>query len=103
MRWKWRRINRPSRWPDASRARRRKRSPHEVARSVPGIKAVVNKLVVEKELALALTKKQDESITVLIKERFAKSSTLKAANFEVKTEEGIVSTQRSRAFPGHCP
>jgi hypothetical protein len=56
----------------------------EVARSVPGIKAVVNKLVVEKGLALALTKKQDESITALIKERFAKSSTLKAANFEVK-------------------
>ena len=70
----------------------------EVARSVPGIKAVVNKLEVEKGLALALAKKQDDSITALIKERFAKSATLKAANFEVKTEEGIVSLSGAVRF-----
>ena len=62
----------------------------EVARLVPGIKAVSNKLEVSKELSRALAKKQDESITLLVKERFAKSATLKAANFEVKTEEGAV-------------
>ncbi|UVT16151.1 MAG: BON domain-containing protein [Nitrospira sp.] len=62
----------------------------EVAQTVHGVKAVVNKLSLEKDLAKALVKKQDEILTSMVKERFAKSATLKAANFEVKTEEGVV-------------
>ncbi|MDF0664661.1 MAG: BON domain-containing protein [Nitrospira sp.] len=62
----------------------------EIAQVVPGVKTVVNKLAVEKDLAKALLKKQDEILTTLIKERFSKSATLKAANFEVKTEDGVV-------------
>lgn len=62
----------------------------EVAQTVGGVKTVTNKLIVEKDLAKILLKKQDEILTLLIKERFAKSATLKAANFDVKTEEGIV-------------
>lgn len=62
----------------------------EVAQKVPGVKNVVNKLSVEKDLAKALLKKQDEALTSLIKERFSRSATLKAANFEVKTEDGVV-------------
>ena len=62
----------------------------EIAQAVPGVKIVVNKLAVEKDLAKTLLKKQDEILTTLIKERFSKSATLKAANFEVKTEDGIV-------------
>lgn len=62
----------------------------EIAQTVQGVKTVVNKLALEKDLAKTLLKKQDEVLTALIKERFAKSATLKAANFEVKTEEGVV-------------
>lgn len=62
----------------------------EVAQAVQGVKTVVNKLTVEKDLAKTLLRKQDEILTALVKERFAKSLTLKAANFEVKTEDGIV-------------
>ena len=62
----------------------------EIAQAVPGVKALVNKLAVEKDLAKALLKKQDEILTSLIKERFSKSATLKAANFDVKTEDGVV-------------
>jgi hyperosmotically inducible protein len=62
----------------------------EVAQAVSGVKTVTNKLNVEKDLAKALLKKQDEILTLLIKERFAKSATLKSANFDIKTEEGIV-------------
>ena len=62
----------------------------EIAQAVPGVKTVVNKLTVEKDLAKTLLKKQDEILTTLIKERFSKSATLKAANFEVKTEDGVV-------------
>lgn len=62
----------------------------EVVQAVNGVKTVVNKLGVEKDLAKTLLKKQDEILTLLIKERFAKSATLKSANFDVKTEEGIV-------------
>jgi len=62
----------------------------EVAQAVSGVKTVTNKLIVEKDLARTLLKKQDEILTLLIKERFAKSATLKSANFDIKTEEGIV-------------
>lgn len=62
----------------------------EVAQAVQGVKTVVNKLAVEKDLAKTLLKKQDETLTTMVKERFAKSVTLKAANFEVKTEDGVV-------------
>jgi hyperosmotically inducible protein len=55
------------------------------------VKAVINKLEVSKDLLQAVGKKRDGIITQLVKDQFAKSATLKAANFEVKTEEGIVS------------
>jgi hypothetical protein len=67
-----------------------KAAANEVAQKVPGVKNVVNKLSVEKDLAKTLLKKQDEALTSLIKERFSRSATLKAANFEVKTEDGVV-------------
>jgi hyperosmotically inducible protein len=70
----------------------------EVARSVSDIKTIVNKLEVDKGLVQALGKKQDEIISTLIKDRFAKSATLKAANFEVKTEEGVVSISGAVRF-----
>ena len=70
----------------------------DIARTVPGVKAVINKLDVSKELAQTVTKKQDDLITQLIKERFGKSTTLKAANFEVKTEEGVVSLSGTVRF-----
>lgn len=70
----------------------------DIARTVPGVKAVVNKLDASKELAQTVAKKQDELITQLVKERFGKSATLKAANFEVKTEEGIVSLSGTVRF-----
>lgn len=70
----------------------------EITRSVPDVKSVVNKLDVDKGLVQALGKKQDEIITTLVKDRFAKSATLKAANFEVKTEEGVVSISGAVRF-----
>ncbi len=70
----------------------------EVAQAVPGVKTVVNKLAVEKDLPKTLLKKQDEILTNLIKERFSRSATLKAANFEVKTEDGVVQLQGAVRF-----
>ena len=70
----------------------------DVAQKVPGVKNVVNKLLVEKDLAKTLSKKQDDALTSLIKERFSKSATLKAANFEVKTEDGVVLIQGTVRF-----
>lgn len=62
----------------------------EVAQTVHGVKTVISKIILDKDLAKSLLKKQDEILTALIKERFAKSATLKATNFEVKTEDGVV-------------
>jgi hyperosmotically inducible protein len=69
-----------------------------VARAVPGVQSVVTKLQLDKTLAQALLKKQDEHITAMVKERFARSATLKAANFDVKTEGGVVSLSGSVRF-----
>jgi hypothetical protein len=60
-----------------------KAAARDVAQKVLGVKDVVNKLTVEKDLAKILLKKQDDALTSLIKERFSKSATLKAANIEV--------------------
>ncbi len=62
----------------------------EVAQSVEGVTSVHNKLEVVPELKHALAHKRDEVITQYVKERFAKSTTLKSANFDVRTENGIV-------------
>lgn len=67
-----------------------KRLATEITRLMCDGKTVVNKLEVDKGLLQALGKRQDEIISTLVKDRFAKSATLKAANFEVKTEEGVV-------------
>jgi hyperosmotically inducible protein len=62
----------------------------EVAKSVDGVASVNNKLEVVPQLKQALARKRDEMITQYVKDRFAKSTTLKAANFDVKTENGVV-------------
>jgi osmotically-inducible protein OsmY len=63
----------------------------DIASTVPTVKSVSNKLEVVKELLEVITHKQDDTITRHIKERFAKSATVTAANFDVKTEQGVVS------------
>ncbi|MGH7774417.1 MAG: BON domain-containing protein [Candidatus Binatia bacterium] len=70
----------------------------EVARSVEGVKSVVNKLEVVKELRTALIRKRDHLTTECIKEVFKKSATLKAADFNVKTENGIVELSGKTRF-----
>jgi hyperosmotically inducible protein len=75
-----------------------RRAATEIARSVSEGKTVVNKLDIDKDLLQALGKRQDEIISTLVKDRFAKSATLKAANFEVKTEEGVVSLSGAVRF-----
>lgn len=70
----------------------------EVVRSVPNVKTVLNKLEVDKTLMQVWGKRQDEIITGLVKERFAQSATLKAASFEVRTEEGVVSISGAVRF-----
>ena len=75
-----------------------KRAATEIAQSVSDGKTVVNKLDVDKGLLQALGKRQDDIISTLVKDRFAKSATLKAANFEVKTEEGVVSLSGAVRF-----
>jgi len=70
----------------------------EIASMVPAVKSVSNKLEVVKELLEVIAHKQDEIITRHVKERFAKSATVTAANFDVKTEQGIVSLSGAVRF-----
>ncbi len=69
-----------------------------IASTVSSVKTVSNKLEVVKELLEVITHKQDDIITRHIKERFAKSATVTAANFDVKTEQGVVSLSGTVRF-----
>lgn len=69
-----------------------------VASAVPTVKSVTNKLEVTKELPEVLVQKQDDIITHHVKEQFAKSATVTAANFDVKTEQGVVSLSGAVRF-----
>ena len=62
----------------------------QIAKDIEGVESVVNKLTVDASVQLAWTKKLDESITQLVKDRLNRSETLKAVGFEVKSEQGIV-------------
>ena len=70
----------------------------EVARGVEGVRSVVNKLEVVKELQSALIRKRDQLITECVKEVFNKSATLKTADFDVKTENGVVALSGKTRF-----
>jgi len=70
----------------------------KIASTVPTVKAVSNKLEVVKELPDVITHKQDDVITRYVKERFAQSATVTAANFDVKTEQGVVSLSGAVRF-----
>lgn len=70
----------------------------KIASAVTTIELVTNKLEVNKELREVLAHKQDDIITDYVKERFAKSATVAAANFDVKTEQEVVSLSGSVRF-----
>jgi hypothetical protein len=70
----------------------------EIASMVPSVKSVVNKLEMVKELSEGIAHKQDDIITRHVKEQFAKSVTVTSANFDVKTEQGVVSLSGTVRF-----
>jgi hyperosmotically inducible protein len=70
----------------------------KIASTVPTVKSVLNKLEVVKELSEVIARKQDDIITHHVKERFAKSATVTSANFDVKTEQGVVSLSGAVRF-----
>jgi osmotically-inducible protein OsmY len=70
----------------------------KIASTVPTVKTVSNKLEVVKELLELIAHKQDDIITRYVKDRFAQSATVTAANFDVKTEQGVVSLSGTVRF-----
>lgn len=70
----------------------------EVVQTVPSIKEVVNKLVATPDVKAALAKHADELITQYVKDRFARSETLKTSGFEVTCQNGIVSLKGETRF-----
>ncbi|MGQ0696564.1 MAG: BON domain-containing protein [Nitrospiraceae bacterium] len=75
-----------------------KTAAEKITSAVPTVKSVTNKLEVNKELSEVLAHKQDDFITHHVKERFAKSATVTAANFDVRTEQGVVSLSGTVRF-----
>jgi hyperosmotically inducible protein len=70
----------------------------DVVRQVDGVKSVANKLEIVPELHKDLVQKRNQIITEYVRERFKKSATLEAANFEIKTENGVVELSGKTRF-----
>lgn len=70
----------------------------EVVQTVPPIKEVVNKLVATPDVKAALSKHTDELIAQYVKDRFARSETLKTSGFEVTCQNGVVSLKGETRF-----
>ena len=62
----------------------------EVASKIEGVEEVVNKLTVNPSLRASWAKKQDDTIAHVVRDRLARSETLKAVGFDVKSDNGIV-------------
>jgi len=70
----------------------------EVAQRLEGVKSVINKLEVVKDLHQEMARKRDQIITEYVKERFKRSKTLESAGFDVKTENGVVELSGKTRF-----
>ncbi|HEY6084460.1 MAG TPA: BON domain-containing protein [Nitrospira sp.] len=70
----------------------------DIVQKLDGIESVVNKLSVSPAVRTSLAKKQDETIAHFVKERLAKSETLKAVGFDVKAENGVVQLSGKTRF-----
>lgn len=75
-----------------------KQAAAEIAQKLEGVKSVVNKLEVVKDLHQDMARKGDQIITEYVKERFKKSKTLESAGFDVKTENGVVELSGKTRF-----
>lgn len=67
-----------------------KRRAEEIAQHLHPVNTVVNKLEVVKDLGPALTRRHDQVLVRLVKDRFDRSETLTAAGFDVKCEQGVI-------------
>jgi hyperosmotically inducible protein len=62
----------------------------DIAHTVEGVESVINNLSVSPALRTAWTKKQDDALAHLVRERLNKSETLKAVGFDVKSDNGVI-------------
>ena len=84
-----------------SRPKRNKARAAEIAGKIEGVEAVVNKVNVTPALRDKVAKKQDETIAHVVRDRLSRSETLKAVGFDVKSENGIVYSERQNAISSH--
>lgn len=61
-----------------------------IAKRVDPVNTVVNHIEIAKELALSVAKRHDQALVQAVKDRFARSETLKAAGFDVKCDQGVI-------------
>jgi hyperosmotically inducible periplasmic protein len=62
----------------------------DIAKNIEGVESVNNNLSISPAIRTAWTKKQDEALVQLVKERLNKSETLRTVGFDVKSDNGIV-------------
>ena len=62
----------------------------ELAQHLDLVSQVINKLEVVKDLGPAIAKRHDQTLVQLVKDRFLRSETIKAAGFDVTCEKGVI-------------
>ena len=67
-----------------------RRRAEELVQHLGLVDQVINKLEVVKDLGPAIAKRHDQTLVQLVKDRFSRSETLKAAEFDVTCEKGVI-------------
>jgi hyperosmotically inducible protein len=62
----------------------------ELAQHLDLVSQVINRLEVVKDLGPAIAKRHDQTLVQLVKNRFSRSETIKAAGFDVTCERGVI-------------
>ncbi|GJL52013.1 MAG: hypothetical protein NPIRA01_32400 [Nitrospirales bacterium] len=70
----------------------------EIALRMADDKTITNNIIVDQEMTNVLAQNRDQAITIFVQEQFEKSQTLQESQFQISTNDGVVSLHGTTRF-----
>ncbi|WP_454061899.1 BON domain-containing protein [Candidatus Nitrospira salsa] len=70
----------------------------EIALRMADDKTITNNIIVDQEMTNVLAQNRDQAITIFVQEQFDKSQTLQESQFQISTNDGVVSLHGTTRF-----
>jgi len=70
----------------------------EIALRMADDKIITNNIIVDQEMTNVLAQNRDQAITIFVQEQFDKSKTLQESQFQISTNDGVVSLRGTTRF-----